>query len=308
MTSASSRPAEWAQPHPALRAAVGSLGAEARRWLAALPARIEETVAAWGLSVDGPLDAQGETSRVLAVTTRDGTDAVLKLLVPHEGAAGEGIALEAWAGNGAVQPLCRSDDGLVLLLERCRPGTTLWSRDREERFGVISSLLPRLWTAELGTDTDRLPRLGDTAVRWERGADRRLSAAGHGPEEVADARRWCRELCRTEPDPVLLHGDLHPGNVLDAGAVGWVAIDPKPWIGDPAFDLVQFLWNELDDPPPGHPPDELVSWVVALAEAVEVDPWRVLRWTVVKAIGWPGPPARTDLLIRAARRYERTDR
>ena len=35
-----------------------------------------------------------------------------------------------------------------------------------------------------------------------------------------------RRLLRDDEEPVLLHGDLHQGNVL-ASARGWLAIDPK---------------------------------------------------------------------------------
>jgi streptomycin 6-kinase len=35
---------------------------------------------------------------------------------------------------------------------------------------------------------------------------------------------------------VLLHGDFNPGNVLSWGDGRWAVIDPKPMIGDPAYD------------------------------------------------------------------------
>jgi streptomycin 6-kinase len=41
---------------------------------------------------------------------------------------------------------------------------------------------------------------------------------------------------------VLLHGDLHLGNVLDGGpSRGLVAIDPKACLGDPCFDAVDYV-------------------------------------------------------------------
>jgi streptomycin 6-kinase len=38
------------------------------------------------------------------------------------------------------------------------------------------------------------------------------------------------------PPPVLLHGDLNPTNVLAAAREPWLAIDPKPMLGDAAYD------------------------------------------------------------------------
>jgi streptomycin 6-kinase len=54
-----------------------------------------------------------------------------------------------------------------------------------------------------------------------------------------------RRLTASSEQIVLVHGDLHPGNVLNAGKPrGLVAIDPRPCIGDPAFDLVDWVfWN-----------------------------------------------------------------
>jgi streptomycin 6-kinase len=42
---------------------------------------------------------------------------------------------------------------------------------------------------------------------------------------------------------VLLCTDLHAENVLAAEREPWLAIDPKPCIGDPAFDAIQHMLN-----------------------------------------------------------------
>jgi streptomycin 6-kinase len=42
---------------------------------------------------------------------------------------------------------------------------------------------------------------------------------------------------------VLLGTDLHAGNVLRAQREPWLAIDPKPFAGDRAYDATQHLVN-----------------------------------------------------------------
>jgi streptomycin 6-kinase len=42
---------------------------------------------------------------------------------------------------------------------------------------------------------------------------------------------------------VLLSTDLHAGNVLRAQREPWLAIDPKPFVGDRAYDATQHLFN-----------------------------------------------------------------
>jgi streptomycin 6-kinase len=52
-----------------------------------------------------------------------------------------------------------------------------------------------------------------------------------------------RELPRSADRSVVLCTDLHAGNVLSSQREPWLAIDPKPFIGDPAFDPVQHMLN-----------------------------------------------------------------
>lgn len=42
-----------------------------------------------------------------------------------------------------------------------------------------------------------------------------------------------------------LHGDLHHDNII-FGARGWLVIDPKGVLGDPAFDAANMFYNPLD--------------------------------------------------------------
>jgi len=56
---------------------------------------------------------------------------------------------------------------------------------------------------------------------------------------LARGRELARELAAAGGVSVLLHGDLHPGNVPDGGtARGLVAIDPRPCLGDVASKAV----------------------------------------------------------------------
>ncbi|HEY5062631.1 MAG TPA: aminoglycoside phosphotransferase family protein [Gemmatimonadaceae bacterium] len=54
------------------------------------------------------------------------------------------------------------------------------------------------------------------------------------------------ELPATAEQLVVLFTDLHAGNVLRAERAPWLAIDPKPFVGDPAYDSTQHLFNCLD--------------------------------------------------------------
>ena len=52
-----------------------------------------------------------------------------------------------------------------------------------------------------------------------------------------------RELPATADSQVLLCTDLHGDNILAARREPWLVIDPKPYVGDPAYDVLQHMLN-----------------------------------------------------------------
>ncbi|HEX2090839.1 MAG TPA: aminoglycoside phosphotransferase family protein [Longimicrobiaceae bacterium] len=81
---------------------------------------------------------------------------------------------------------------------------------------------------------------------------------------------------------MLLATDLHAGNVLRAVREPWLVIDPKPFVGDPAYDATQHLFNcraRLRADPDGT--------IQRFAELLELDPERVRLWTFARAAAEP---------------------
>jgi len=56
---------------------------------------------------------------------------------------------------------------------------------------------------------------------------------------VAEGLHLFKTLPETAAAQALLATDLHAGNVLRAQREEWLAIDPKPFFGDPAFGLLR---------------------------------------------------------------------
>jgi streptomycin 6-kinase len=268
-----------------LRSTVEHSGPGARAWLAGLPSLVQGVVAEWGLELRAQLEHDGYCSVAFHVRTGEGAPAVLKLSLPDEEARFEAAALARWDGDGAIRLYRTSDDGFALLIEPCLPGHDLWTVDVAEQVEVIADLLPRIWRVPL--DDDPFPEVSDTVARWvPRMAD--VARTMDVPEAVAaDVRSWARELDQGAPRR-LLHGDLHPSNILAAERAPWLAIDPKPWLGDPAFDLAQVLVNWVWVAPTavGAPERMLRRRAEALADRLGLSTDRVLRWAAVKALGW----------------------
>ena len=57
------------------------------------------------------------------------------------------------------------------------------------------------------------------------------------------ARVTLDRLLRDPVEDRVLHGDLHPQNLLWAQDRGWVAIDPHGLVGDPGYDVGPLLIN-----------------------------------------------------------------
>jgi streptomycin 6-kinase len=218
----------------------------------------------------------------LAVPARD---AVLKINFPHEESAREPDALAHWAGDGAVRLLARDDARRALLIERARPGTPLWDSGDDAATHTAAEVLARLHARPAPPEAGGAFRpLADEALRWARELPRRWEAHGRPcPAALIDrAVEALPQLARTQPPAVVLHQDLHGGNVLRSGR-GPLAIDPKPLAGDPAFDCASLIRDRrewlLAHP---HPPTVLNRRIEILGGDTE----RTREWAIAHALAW----------------------
>ena len=261
-------------------------------WLTTvLPAVVAQARERWSLRISEPFQPGGQTAWVASARDAAGADLVLKVGWPHPEAAHEADGLRAWAGHGAVKLHAAYDYGAAyaLLMERCRPGTELSGRPEPEQDAVIAALLRRLWIRP--PDHHPFASLAQMCHRWADQFERRV-AAGQAlapdldPGLVRAGLALFRELPATADTQVLLCTDLHAGNVLAAEREPWLVIDPKPHVGDPAYDPLQHMLNcdqRLHADPRG--------LARRLAALLDLDPDRVLSWLfarcVLESADWP---------------------
>jgi streptomycin 6-kinase len=205
-------------------------------------------------------------------------DVVLKLNAPsHFEADHEADALARWDGRSAVRLVERDDERRALLLERCRPGTPLWSTD-EDQVAVVTGILPRLW--DRPEDPHPFRRLADEAARWLVEVPVRYDAA-NSPFDRGLVDLACDVFDSVDPGAAaLVNQDLHGGNVLRAEREPWLVIDPKPLVGEREANGVGLLRNAAFEGV-----ESVRRWLDALSE-LGLDRWRTREWGVAHALAW----------------------
>lgn len=266
-----------------LQRSTDSGGPERAVWLAALPNRVEELVERWGLELGEPFEPGGDCSWVAPGTDRGGRDVVLKVAWPHTEARHETEALALLGGRGAVELYAHvqmDDETTAMLLERCRPGAELRGRPEAEQHRVITGLLRSVWSVDPPPDHPIRP-LSVMADGWVASAEARLAAGPRrlDPGLAREGLAMFGELARTGPTAGLLCTDAHAGNVVSSQREPWLLIDPKPYIGDPHYDVLQHLLNcnaSLEADP--------IGLLTEVANLAGLDPERVRRWLFARCV------------------------
>ena len=255
---------------------------ERQEWINRLPLLLGELEARWSLRVGEPFHTAGSCSWVAPVTRANGEPAVLKLAMPHMEGRDEIPGLRFWRGNGIVQLLEADLESGSMLLERCRPGTTLHSESERTQDEVVANLLRRIWShTRIKSDLAGFRPLSLRVDLWSREtiAQRHLWPDA---ELVNEGLSVLQELAAPAETDVLLATDLHAGNVLRSKREPWLVIDPKPFVGDRAYDPVQHLMNcntRLHHDP--------IGLVARVADLVGIDAERLRLWTFARSAADP---------------------
>lgn len=261
-------------PVPEGLAATCGKTSDRSEWLAALPELVRDLERRWALTLDAPFADEVTCSWVAPATRSDGTPAILKVGMPHMEGEHEIAAMRFWNGDPTALLYEADEERGAMLLERCIPGTMLRARPEPEQDVVIAGVLRRLWRKP--PEPHPFRPLAVMTAHWSRETlDARDTWVD--PGIVQEGLRLFAELPESAPQEVLLATDLHAGNVLRAEREPWLAIDPKPFVGDPAYDATQHLLNCRErlcaDP---------LGLIRRFADLLGVDEERVRLWTLAR--------------------------
>ena len=269
-------------PESFVRTQTDLQGEAGLEWLVRLPDIVDRCARRWDLAIGGMLKPL--TYNFLVGAWRvDHCQVVVKICPPHGEFVSQQMALRHFAGRGAIQLIDYDERESVLLLERCVPGTSLYHRPDAAAIEIAGSIMRRLWKPpHAAVNCSTLAGWGEGFTRLRQHFD------GPGPFPPAlleRAEQRFTALRTSDDDYVLLHGDLHHGNILAAEREPWLAIDPKGVIGIPAYEPATFIINETAEAVRATNLHRfLTRRVDALAETAGLDRIEVREWAIAHAV------------------------
>jgi streptomycin 6-kinase len=269
-----------------------ALGDAGHAWLRALPDLVADLEAAWHITIGAPFDG-GSSGYVAPAQTRAGESAIVKLAIPDGLVGNSPFALELEAlrlanGKPYVRVLRSDLDRRAMLLERLGRPLAALALPVEQQIDVIASTVQSGWrpveaSPLLRTGADQASFLESfVAGVWDE-LDRPCApAVVDRALEYAQSRRDAFDDGRA----VLIHGDVHPANVLEAARAHgeFRLIDPDGMRSEPAHDLALPLRDWTDELLAGDPLALGQAWCARLAEQAHIDPQPIWEWAFLERV------------------------
>ncbi|MGY6501775.1 MAG: aminoglycoside phosphotransferase family protein [Acidimicrobiales bacterium] len=261
-------------------------------WLDALPTLVAELEDRWNIEVGETFDDATE-AYVAAATDATGTAVVLKVLVPRssDAAGHEMTVLDLAGGEGCVELIRRDPLVGALLLERLGPSMHDLGMPFEQRLPVLAELAAQVWrpAPECGLPT------GAEKGRWlvefiTRSWDELDRPCTERAVEYAVTCAERRIAAHDDARAVLVHGDVHQWNALQAGD-HFKLVDPDGLLAEAEYDLGIAMREDPVELLDGDPFDR-AAWLAGLTG---LDATAIWEWGVVERVSTGLLCARVDL-------------
>jgi streptomycin 6-kinase len=255
-----------------------ALAVGAGAWIDELPQLVRSIETDWGIAV-GRAYRDSTEALVAEAVCEDGADAVLKLIVPRGGdaAAREATALRLAAGEGCPRLLREDVERGALLLERLGRALYELGLPLRRRHEILVEAASRIWrpAAESGLPTGaaKARRLAEFITEMWEELDRPCSERA---VEYAVACAERRAEAHRDENAVLVHGDVHQWNALEAGG-GFKLVDPDGLLAEPEYDLGIIM---REDPLDG----DLRARAAWLAAETGLDETAIWEWGAVERV------------------------
>ncbi|HWM20837.1 MAG TPA: aminoglycoside phosphotransferase family protein [Ilumatobacteraceae bacterium] len=267
-----------------------SNGAAGKRWLDELPGIVAALADRWGLDLAESYPG-GTASYVAAATDEVGRDCVLKVAMPLDmyeaDAFRRSVTVHELAGGRGCAELFAYDESVpALLMERLGPNLDDLGLALPQLLDTIATTLRSFWRpvgddCPLPSGAEKAAWLADYIVTtWEslgRPCERRV---------VDRALTYCDERAAAfdSSNAVLVHGDAHGWNTLDAGGDLFKFVDPEGLRSEAAHDL-SVPMREYNSPLLAGDTTRLVhERAELLASLCDIDPKPVWQWGFIERV------------------------
>jgi streptomycin 6-kinase len=243
-----------------------------------LRSRVEDRIRTWRVVVERESETE---SSIVAFGRRDGQPVTLKVVKNHGDEWRSGEILEAFEGKGVVRVYDYAEG--AMLLERVTPGYSLASMALEGRDDQATEILADV----IKKMSPRMPvKPVLTVQEWAKAFERHGTSANcQIPRDLlAEADLVYSELCSSQSQPRLLHGDLHHYNVLFDSERGWLAIDPKGIVGELEYEVGAVLRNPYEKPKLFTRASTIEKRVEHFALELNLNVNRMLAWGFAQAV------------------------
>ena len=250
-------------------------------WLDELPLIVESLTQDWSLTIGATLRG-GHAAFVAEATLDDKISAVLKIGVPSSRRVlgFEVNALRLADGGGCARLLRVDPDRDAVLLERLGGALYDLVPDPRARHDVLCQVAVRFWRpvdpeVDLPTGADKAREYLDLLPRlWEETDQACSKATIEDALDCAESRRRAHR----DADAVLVHGDVHDLNALQASDGGFKLIDPVGLRAERACDLGTII---RCNPDAG---DDLHARANRLAARTGVDAVAIWEWGTIHRV------------------------
>ena len=241
-------------------------------------ARLEDRIREWSVDVERIED----TGRALvAFGSRGDQPVVLKVQKEFSDEWRAGEVLRAFGGIGTVRVFEHSPGATLLeCLSPATPLSDLCRRSEDEHAtAILAEVMRNLSLAGI-------PNGAPSAEQWGGSFDRFITSGSAAIPRalVQRASQVYLELCQSQSEPRLLHGDLHYDNVLFDATRGWIAVDPKGVVGEVAFEAGAAIRNPTGMPELFTDPPTIDSRIQRFARGLDADRGRVAGWAFAQAV------------------------
>ncbi len=256
-----------------------ALAVGATHWLDELPALVSRLEREWSVAV-GRTFADATEAFVAEATLDDGTRAVLKLLVPRAGdaARNEITVLQLTNGEGCARLLRHDAARGALLLERLGRSLQELGLPIGQRHEILCATAARIWRPApdcgLPTGAEKGLWLVEFITKIWEDLDRPCSQKAVD-NAIACAQR--RIDAHDDERAVLVHGDVHQWNALEAGT-GFKLVDPDGLLAEAEYDMGILMREDPRELLDGDP-EARSRW---LATRTGLDAVAIWEWGVVE--------------------------